>query len=399
MWANDLAIPPWLEANRPDDKKNVSPRAGLAYSLNDRTVLRGGLGYYYGEVLNNISSFTWSYANIVNIQVLNDRRPDFAANPFNGPIPGYEQAKQRLCSNTPEPSCLRPAMDTVAPPAGFAHVPYSYQMSIGFERQVRDDMAVDLDYAYIGGRQERYGQGHIPQQNFNLTYNPATGVNYPYVDISKRPYPDWGVVEMEVFDRRSNYHGVQSAFTKRFSHRWQASATYTLSWLYDSDPLPLSGLTQVTFPVAPDLGGEYGLAETDQRHRAVFNGIWDIGRGFQLSGLYFYGSGLRYANYYGGDLRQVGRSNGRLRPDGTIVARNSFVGNPLHRVDLRILKRLPIWSHGRVDGIVEVFNLFNHSNYGSYTIAESNARYGKAAQNTNFAYAPRMLQLGFRFTF
>ena len=29
--------------------------------------------------------------------------------------------------------------------------------------------------------------------------------------------------------------------------RWQASGTYTLAWLYDNDPLPLSGLQQVTF--------------------------------------------------------------------------------------------------------------------------------------------------------
>ena len=399
MWANSLAIPPWLEANRPDDKNNVSPRAGFAYSLNDRAVVRGGFGYYYGEVLNNISSFTWSYANMVTIQVLNDGRPDFAANPFNGPIPTYAQALQRLCSNSPGPTCLRPAMDTVAPPPEYARVPRSYQASIGFERQLSDTMAVQADYAYIGGRDERYGQGHVPQQNWNLTYDPVTGVNYPFTDISKRPYPDWGVVEMESFVRRSNYHGVQTAFTKRFSHRWQASGTYTLSWLYDSDPLPFSGFTQVSFPVPPDLGGEYGLAETDQRHRAVFNGIWDVGYGFQLSGLYFYGSGRRYANYYGGDLRQTGRSNGRLRPDGTIVPRNSFVGDPLHRVDVRIQKRVPVWGHVRVDGIVEVFDLFNHANYGSYTLAESNASYGQPAQNTNFAYAPRMLQLGFRATF
>ena len=45
---------------------------------------------------------------------------------------------------------------------------------------------------------------------------------------------------------------------------------------------------------------------TDQRHRMVFNGIWDVGWGFQLSGLYFYGSGERYDTSYGGDLRDIG---------------------------------------------------------------------------------------------
>jgi len=46
-----------------------------------------------------------------------------------------------------------------------------------------------------------------------------------------------------------------------------------------------------------------------------------------------------------------------------------------------------------------VFNLFNHANYGSYVTAESNGNYGKPSSNTNVAYQPRMLQLGFRATF
>ena len=38
---------------------------------------------------------------------------------------------------------------------------------------------------------------------------------------------------------------------------------------------------------------------------------------------------------YGGDLRLCGQGCDRLRPDGTLVPRNAFVGDPLHRVDLR----------------------------------------------------------------
>jgi len=49
----------------------------------------------------------------------------------------------------------------------------------------------------------------------------------------------------------------------------------------------------ITFTLLPDVQGEYTYAATDQRHRGVLNGIWDVGRGFQLSGLYFYGSGMR----------------------------------------------------------------------------------------------------------
>ena len=71
------------------------------------------------------------------------------------------------------------------------------------------------------------------------------------------------------------------------------------SQLWDADPQPFSGLAPVPFEVAPDLGNEFTLGASDQRHRAVVNGIWQVGRGFQLSGLHFWGSGERSATSYG----------------------------------------------------------------------------------------------------
>jgi hypothetical protein len=233
-------------------------------------------------------------------------------------------------------------------------------------------------------------------------------VNYPFTDISRRPYPDWGYVQGEFMEGRSNYHGLETAFTKRFSQRWQASATYTLSRLKDDN----GGLCQtsatpdgpvcppLTFRLAPDLGGDYSLANTDQRHRAVFNGIWELAYGFQLSGLYFYGSGYRFTTSYGGDARNLGNAGAaRLRPDGTVVPKTNLVGDPIHRVDMRIQKKVQLAGRAAIDGILEVFNVFNHANYGSYTTQESNTQYGKPAFNNNVAYQPRILQLGFRFAF
>jgi hypothetical protein len=157
----------------------------------------------------------------------------------------------------------------------------------------------------------------------------------------------------------------------------------------------------VTIPLAPDVGGtETTLAVDDQRHRVTFNGIWQLPYQFQVSGLYFFGSGQRFMTTYGGDLRRHGAgTTNRLRPDGTIVPRNDFVGDPIHRVDLKVQRRLSLGGHAALDGTFEVFNLFNHANYGMYTTQESNAAYGQPAQHTNLAYAPRMLQLGFRIAF
>jgi hypothetical protein len=81
------------------------------------------------------------------------------------------------------------------------------------------------------------------------------------------------------------------------------------------------------------------------------------------------------------------------------MPRNSLVGDPIHRVDMRIQRRFALARHAAFDGIVEVFNLFNHANYGSYITAESNTRYGTPTSNINVAYQPRMMQLGFRATF
>ena len=399
VWANWVDLPPWLEAGRPNDTNNIQPRLGFAYSVNPRTVVRGGYGRYYGEIITNMVSHTQRQTKVAIASVLPDGRADFAANPFNGPWPGYEELVQRFCSRSQVPGCVRQDTggDNLAPPPEYATLPYSHQVSIGLERQLANALAVEADYVFTGGREERY-----VQNNVNLTFDPVTGVNYPFNDISRRAFPDWGVVGMNVMGGRSNYHGLQTAFTKRMSQRWQASGTYTLSMLRDLNPAPMSGITRVTFPVAPDLGGEYTLAITDQRHRAGLNGIWQVGYGFQLSGVYFYGSGARFNTTYGGDRRNTGASTGgggRLRPDGTIMPRNALVGDPIHRVDLRVQRRFQFGPRVRLDGMVEVYNVFNHANFGSYTTAESNANYGKPQPNLNIVYQPRMFQLGFRATF
>ena len=81
------------------------------------------------------------------------------------------------------------------------------------------------------------------------------------------------------------------------------------------------------------------------------------------------------------------------------MPRNTLVGDPIHRVDLRLQKRIPLGGRVAVDGMVEVFNLFDYANYGTYVTNESNAQYARPASNVNIAYQPRMLQLGFRFAF
>ncbi len=374
QFAERVAILPWVPSGRSIEKNRFGPRVGFAYTLDDRTVIRGGTGKYFADVSDQVSSWTERYGGgEINAQVAYDGRADFAGNPWNGrPQPTYAEAL-----SIPG---LRKSVSQIATPG--LQFPYSYQSSIGVQRQFGATMALQADYVVNNSRHELF------QRNINLTYNPATGVNYVSTDATRAVYPDWGVVNAYQSEGWSNFHALETAFTKRLSQRWQASGTYTLSLYNDGNTSPAPSLTLVQ-----DLGAEYGRATTDQRHRAVFNGIWDVGYRFQLSGLYFYGSGQRFATTYGGGDRT------RLRPDGSIVPRNNFVGLPNHRMDARLQRRFGLGGRRGVDGILEVYNLFNHANYGAYTLAESNASYGKPIQNIGIAYQPRMVQLGFRFVF
>jgi hypothetical protein len=370
--------------NIKSDLLNFAPRLGFAYSLPDKkTVIRGGWGKYFAEPLDNPVHWTQMSIQTVVPTTTNDGRANFAADPYNGQIPTKESilstgARRDLAGNM-----------IAGNQKGGYHTMYSNQASIGFQRQITETMGVEADYAYTGGRREVY------LRNSNLSYDPATGVNYPFNDLTHLPYPNFGLVPTYYADGWSNYHALQTAFTKRFNKSWQASGTYTLGQYKDA-----VGSPEVGFSVAPDLGGEYTLAAGDQRHRAVFNGIWLLQHGFQLSGLYFFGSGQRFGTNYGGDLRSVGISGvGRLRPDGTLVPRNNFVGKPIHRIDIRAQQSIPLSGRASISGIFEIFNLFNHANYGSYTTVESSSAYGKPSQNSNVAYQPRMVQIGFRVGF
>ena len=393
---NEYAVPPFVDAGRPNDINNVQPRAGFAYKLGDRTVVRGGSGLYFSSTLQIDTYFMAQIDRLAVMQVTSDGRANFAADPFNGrPLPTLREAQQQFCHVRNVPGCIRRSMQELMAPEEFStHLARTWQSSIGLQRQLGSTIAVEADYVYSQGRNEKE-----VIENMNLTYNPATGANYPFSDISRRAYPDYGAISMVVREGWSSYHALQTAVTKRLSNRWQGSATYTLSGLWDAMPRPFTGLQQVTFPTSPDMGGEFTLSASDLRHRMVFNGIWQVGRGLQVSGIYFVAVGQRAQTIYGGDLRQIAGVGGgetlarqRLRPDGTIVARNDFTQPRRQRVDLRLQQRI---SLGRVavDGIAEIFNLFNSPNWTIET-TESNRQFGQATLGEN-----RRAQLGFRLTF
>jgi hypothetical protein len=394
-FAQSVEFPPFEMPDRPQDANNVQPRVGFAYQLSDRTVIRGGSGLYYNDILNTNVLWPQSPLTIAVIRVNNDGRPDFASNPFNGPLPTYQEALLRFCNVNLRPGCLLRDLQEQAPIPDYSHVTHSWQTSIGVQHQFGTRTAIDVNYVNIRSRDEK-----SIQDNVNITFDPATGNPWPYSDVAHRAFPTYGVVGMIPHTGQSDYHGLQTSVTKRMSDHWQGTLTYTLAGIWDQDPQPISGFTEVPFPVAKDLGGERSLAEGDQRHRLVFNGIWEVGRGFQVSGIYFYGSGQRSQVVCGCDARGLQiASVDRMRLDGTIIPRQSFVGEPIHRVEMRVQQRVPIGNRASIAGFAEVFNVFNHDNFGAYNLTESSQTFGQPIASSNLSYAARTVQLGFRLQF
>jgi hypothetical protein len=403
-WANDVAVPPFYQSGRPNDTNNLQPRLGVAYQLDDRTVLRGGVGLYFADALTVDAFWPYYNAQIARIQFNNDGRADFAANPLNGqPLPTLAQAQNLFCHSTAQAAnfaawkarnyagaapCLLLALQEMPAPDDYMRQARNFQVSAGFQRQFGTSMALEADYVHSKGTGEK-----DTLDNINIGYNQATGANYPYSDRSTLPYPQYGVISMIPHNTRSQTESLITSFTKRMSSHWQASATYTLSYLKDAENQPFSGLNIVPFPVAPDLGNEFTYSGSDQRHRAVASGIWEVGKGFQVSGLHYFGAGIRSNYSYGADLRGLQGGSLRLRPDGTIVPRNGFIQPKQNKTDIRLQQRIPLGGRTSIDVIGEVFNVFNLENYTLVT-QEVAANFNKPSTGQY-----RSAQFGFRFQF
>ena len=88
-----------------------------------------------------------------------------------------------------------------------------------------------------------------------------------------------------------------------------------------------------------------------------------------------------------------------------MIPRNALFGTALHKVDVHITKDIRLGGSARVSLVAEVFNLFNHDNFGSFntslspTSAATTARFGTPQANSGNAYVPRSAQFGFRLGF
>ena len=414
------------------DNRNVAPRAGFTYNVGGQNdlVIRGGSGLYFTTPVSNMTFSPQIYSQMVTAAFLppaSGRCADgslFITNPSCG-VTTFDQAK------------------SVAPPQSPRIIspdyrnPYTWQSSIGFQKQLNQVTGFEADLTHFN---EYHDTRTIDP---NLFFNPATGYNVNPAAVNgvpNRPNPAYTQIAYFVSTGHRDQTLLSMALNRRFKNNFQAGVTYALMFSMRDD-----GNIGYTAPGQNNqfdyLDGEYATSTDFQRNTARLWTLYRLPFGVSASVSYFYGSGNRFAAsiaaaVYGkpgtnrlnlaangsatntitipatatlanGDVIDIAsRFNGPATiASGTVIPRNALEGLPLHKVDLRLTKDFKIVGSTKISLIGEVYNLFNHHNYGSYntslsaTAAATTAVFGQPQQNTGNAYVPRQAQFAFRIGF
>ena len=396
------------------DWKDVAPRVGFTYNVGGRNdlVIRGGSGLYYASPVSNVTYSPKVYSNLVTATFPNDKRADFITNPTNG-VTGDMFFSGAAKAPVQSPRVI----------VGDFESPYTWQSSIGFQKQINDVTGVDVDLTHFN--EYRDTRTYDP----NLFYDPATGYN-KNPSAAGRPNPAYGQVLTFISNGRRDQTQLATGVNRRLKNRVQAGVTYTLMFSMHDD-----GGIGYTSPLANNpfdfTAGEYATSPAFQRNTVRAYAMYELKWGFSTSVTYFYGSGNRFNASISGtpygktgtnrlNLSNTGGPAGAITvpaavldrwdgpaaiTSGVVIPRNALEGLPLHKVDLRVTKDVSLGGTRRASLIAEVFNVFNHANYGSYatalsaTSAATTARFGQPQQIDGTAYVPREAQLGFRISF
>jgi Carboxypeptidase regulatory-like domain len=311
-------------------KTNFLPRFGVAYQLNDKTVIRGGFGLFAG--------------------FLGERRGDVIQ-------PGYTRSTllgtTTLASGAPVPQSISNFSNiTVLEPVGSAQgkqtglgTPISFfnqnpksskqaRFQIGFQRQLPGGYV--LEAVYVGNRGYNIeivrNINALPVQYLNtdnsrtaaqvinntllttLVTNPFAGLpefagtNFANPTIARsqllRPFPLYGDILTTNNDGKSWYHSGQFSLQKRFSQGYTLQASYTWSkwltateYLNAGDPKPTKMISDQDSPHRFSMSGIYALPfGKGKQFLSSANGLVDrIVNGWQLQAVYAFQIGFPIA--------------------------------------------------------------------------------------------------------
>jgi hypothetical protein len=385
-----------------NDNLLFQPRVGFAWDVTGsrKTVIRGGAGIFYADIQANQ---TYDDTLFNGQTTISPAIQATAANPINLLAPfGSTTGAQFLSGAVPI------SAQTIQPLAPNVRTPYSFQASAGVERQLTKTWTLSADYVHFRVYHD------WERTDANLFYNPVTG--YAQNPALGRPNPGFvGILNFTTPNAAGSINdALQVQLQHRFSQSFSASAAYTLARLKDS--------TTGAFYYPNNqynLAGEWAISPDNQTNTLTLAGAYQWKWGVSLSGSFHYGSGQNFgvtANqnpfglsgvtdrlftasspYYGSPSNITAMTIGGVAYD--LVKRDSLSGNPIERLDLRLSKTFTVKEHVRFIPMVEAFNLLNHSNFGGYQTVVNVSSYGAPVQNTDLAYAARMLQFAGRIEF
>ncbi len=383
----------------PEDRNNVAPRFGFAYSVGDRrpVIVRGGYGLFYTRIPSMYTSAieTENGARRLHLMLSNAQDADRAFFPTY-PNPAVTCAPTAI-SCAPPPSLLSHATTEISAFATNFQIPYVQQGSLSMEKEIGTRTAVGMNYLYVRGMHLiRARDVNLPAPT-SLTYPvyDESGANLlgyntvesfaswetartltclvpPCVGDVQRPIAQIGSITSFESAATSMYHGFTVSVRRRMHHGIGFRAAYTFARAMDDgqDALVIGRPAIVQNAYAPN--GEWGLSTTDQRHRFVAAWTaepqpfhqehptlrWML-NDWRFSGVVTIGSGRPVT------ARIVGDANG----DGNLYndrlpgyRRNAFTGPDYATTDLRIARKFLVRERWKLEFLAESFNLLNRSN-------------------------------------
>jgi outer membrane receptor protein involved in Fe transport len=441
----------------PSDKNNAGPRIGFAWDVtgDGKTSVRGGYGVFFGRIINSTV-----YNALTNTGVQGGQFSFFftPTTPNAPSLPQILSTKPGSVSglnitffdkNFQAPSVQQTDLTFEREIARNTVVSVSYLGSFG--RSLPDFVDINtgaptttINYTVGAGGPLPAGTYSTPLFATIIT-KPSSG---PSTTVSPRTNHSFGAMS-EIFSGvSSNYNALALQLNRKMTNHLQFTANYT--WAHSLD----YGQNASTFSdtndllVPTDIRGEYGNSIFDVRNRFVASAVaespWHVGGVFGylvndwlLAPIYSSQSGLPYSLVtsgtptfttpqdasgttitYSGLGAGINGSNGRKGID--VIGRNSFRMKRTIDMDLRLSKKVRFGERYAVELLGEAFNIFNHQNVtavnntgyiiGSTTADPTtkavnatlnfNSSFGSVINsNSNFAYSPRQLQIGFRFLF
>jgi hypothetical protein len=421
-----------FQYNYPDDADNFAPRLAIAYDAtgDGRTPIHASYGLYFDNTLTSMAGITQILDGADNVRTLVVTLAQSCAG-----VPCSVLAWNAPGRQLPESTAAAllggryPTLQFAIDPA--LTTPYSHQASAGVQRGIGQDLSLAVDFVYVRGFNQvgtldynpvvsSLGTGRRPN-DFPCTANPAApcvGGGIPGSSASILQYTAFG---------ETWYRGLTTSLRGRFTGNAQLLASYTLSKAEDNSTDFQSNFIpenngrgrnpedKYGLPVGFDKLSEKGPATHDQRHRFVLSGTYTLPAQFALSAILTAASGRPYSPLAGFDLNGDG-NGGAFPPDRarrvpsdptTSVGRNSEVTDAIANVDLRASKMITL-GRTRLELILDVFNLFNRTNFIEDTNQSSFAIFGTGAYPDNplptygrytLTDPPRQVQLAAKIAF